>query len=395
MKKNFLITGILATSVFVFAADKIVKRTEIFSGKPAEPIVTQLVTPDYLAENTIQVAILLDTSNSMDGLIDQAKSRLWNIVNTLTTLKYDGKTPKIEIALYEYGNDGISDKNWIRKVTPLTQDLDLISEKLFSLKTNGGTEYCGAVIKDAVSQLEWNNSTNSMKLVYIAGNEAFNQEGINYKEAIADAKKKNIYINTIFCGSRDEGIRTFWQDGATQGNGKFFNIDSDRKVIYIPTPYDDRISECNLKLNDTYIGYGSAGNSKKIMQETQDQNAASISYSNSVERTVAKSKKAAYRNDSWDLVDKAESDKDYINKINTADLPYELKGKSKAEIAIIVDQKTKDRSTLQKEIAELAVKRQAFIDIEMKKRGGAESDDLGKAIESSIFDLAGKNGYKN
>ena len=110
---------------------------------------------------------------------------------------------------------------------------------------------------------------------------------------------------------------------------------------------------------------------------------------------MAKSKKAAYRNDSWDLVDKAESDKDYINKINTDDLPSELKGKSKAEIAIIVDQKTKDRSTLQKEIAELAVKRQAFIDIEMKKRGGAESDYLGKAIESSIFDLAGKNGYKN
>ena len=96
----------------------------------------------------------------------------------------------------------------------------------------------------------------------------------------------------------------------------------------------------------------------------------------------------------YTAVDKAESDKEYIHKINTDDLPSELKGKSKAEIAKIVDQKTKDRSTLQKEIAELAVKRQAFIDAEMKKRGGAESDDLGKAIESSIFDLAGKNGYK-
>jgi len=62
-----------------------------------------------LEENTkIQVAILLDTSGSMDGLIEQAKSRLWNIVNTLTTLKYSGKTPTIEIALYEYGNDGIA-----------------------------------------------------------------------------------------------------------------------------------------------------------------------------------------------------------------------------------------------------------------------------------------------
>ena len=62
-----------------------------------------------VVENTkIQVAILLDTSSSMDGLIEQAKSRLWNIVNTLTTLKYEGKTPDIEISLYEYGNDNLS-----------------------------------------------------------------------------------------------------------------------------------------------------------------------------------------------------------------------------------------------------------------------------------------------
>ncbi len=29
----------------------------------------------------IQVAILLDTSNSMDGLIDQARKQLWRVVN--------------------------------------------------------------------------------------------------------------------------------------------------------------------------------------------------------------------------------------------------------------------------------------------------------------------------
>ena len=63
------------------------------------------------SETKIQVAILLDTSNSMDGLIDQAKSRLWNIVNTLTTLKFKGKTPEIEIALYEYGNNNLSSKS--------------------------------------------------------------------------------------------------------------------------------------------------------------------------------------------------------------------------------------------------------------------------------------------
>lgn len=393
MKKNFLITGILASTILAFAATKIGKKTEIINRNPIQPTIENPISTIDLAENTIQVAILLDTSSSMDGLIDQAKSRLWNIVNTLTTLKYNGKAPKIEIALYEYGNDGISEKNWIRKVTPLTQDLDLISEKLFALKTNGGTEYCGAVIRDATNQLEWNDSEKSMKLIYIAGNEAFNQEGINYKEAIADAKKKNIYINTIFCGNREEGIRTYWQDGAINGNGKYFNIDSNQKVIYITTPYDDKISDCNVKLNATYIGYGSRGYEKKSMQAVQDQNAVSISKENAVERSVAKTKAAAYRNESWDMVDKAESDKDFINKIKTEDLPSELKGKTKAEIAKIVAQKTKDRADLQKEISELAVKRQTFIDNELKNRGDSSTDDLGKAIEKSILEIGKTKGY--
>jgi hypothetical protein len=118
---------------------------------------------DEKSGTKIQVAILLDTSNSMDGLIDQAKSRLWDIVNTLTTLKYQGRTPRIEIALYEYGNDGLSEKSdYIRKVAPMTADLDLISEKLFALRTNGGLEYCGAVIRKAVRALEWGDNPSDM-----------------------------------------------------------------------------------------------------------------------------------------------------------------------------------------------------------------------------------------
>ena len=393
MKKKILITGILASGILAFASVKMANKTEITTRNVPKTQIEIPVSKVASAENTIQVAILLDTSSSMDGLIDQAKSRLWNIVNTLTTLKYKGKAPKIEIALYEYGNDGISDKNWIRKITPLTQDLDLISEKLFALKTNGGTEYCGAVIKDAASQLEWNNSENSMKLVYIAGNEAFNQEGINYKEAIAEAKKKGIFINTIFCGNREEGIRTFWQDGATYGNGKYFNIDSDQKVIFVPTPYDDRISECNVKLNATYLGYGSKGYEKKSAQVAQDRNAASMSEANAVERTVAKSKATAYRNESWDLVDKAEKDKGFLGKIKNEDLPEELKGKSTSEITKIVAQKSEDRSNLQKEIEVLAKKRQDYIDAELKKRGDSKTDDLGKAIEKSIQEIGLKKGY--
>lgn len=362
-------------------------REVVESNISSEPKIT--VSKD----NKIQVALLLDTSNSMDGLIDQAKSRLWNIVNTLTTLKYNGQAPQVEIALYEYGNDGLKDENYIRQVTPLTQDLDLVSEKLFALSTNGGSEYCGAVIRDASTNLKWDGNEKSMKLIYIAGNEAFDQGKINYKETISGAKKKNIYTNTIFCGSRDEGIQTFWQNGASLGDGKFFNIDSDRKVIYIETPYDVKISQYNSKLNDTYISYGSRGSEMKSKQTTQDSNAEMQSASNAVERAVSKSKKNAYKNDHWDLVDKVEKDKSYISSIREEELPSELKGKSKDEINKIVAQKSADRDKIQKEIEVLAKQRQNFIDSEMKKRGNSDGDDLGKAIEKSILELGKKNGY--
>ncbi|MCX8532991.1 hypothetical protein [Chryseobacterium luquanense] len=344
-------------------------------------------------DNKIQVALLLDTSNSMDGLIDQAKSRLWNIVNTLTTLKYNGKAPQVEIALYEYGNDGLSDENFIRQVTPLTQDLDLVSEKLFALKTNGGNEYCGAVIRDASINLKWDGNEKSMKLIYIAGNEPFDQGRINYKETVPQAKKKNIYTNTIFCGGRDEGIQSNWQNGAVLGDGKFFNIDSDQKVIYIETPYDVKISQYNSQLNDTYISYGSRGSEMKNKQAIQDVNAESVSSSNAVERAVSKSKKNAYKNDHWDLVDRVEKDKSYISSVKEEELPSELRGKSKAEITKIVAQKSSDREKIQKEIEVLAKKRQEFIDVETKKRGNSESDDFGKAIEKSIAEIAKRNGY--
>ena len=374
----------------------VVMSTTVFFGcnnTKAQPLEAKTTTQQIQEEDKsrIQVALLLDTSNSMDGLIDQAKSRLWNIVNTLTTLKYEGKTPDIEIALYEYGNDNLSEQsNFIRQVTPLTTDLDLISEKLFALKTNGGNEYCGAVIQDATKQLKWDDGAVNMKLIYIAGNEAFTQGTVNYKEAIATALQNKIFINTIFCGNQAQGINGLWKDGADKGQGKFFTIDSNAAVQYINTPFDDQISKCNDKMNDTYIGYGSLGESKKINQMAQDKNAESVSYANKTERAISKSKKV-YTNTNWDLVDKVKEDKDVLTKLKKEELPKEYQNKTKEEIKVIVAQKTQQREQLQKEIAELAKKRQEFIDAEAKKKN--TQDDLGDAIGSSIVSLAKSKGF--
>ncbi len=91
----------------------------------------------------IKVALLLDTSNSMDGLIDQAKAQLWQVVNALSYAKCKEESPNLKIALYEYGNDNLNaEEGYLRQVIAFSDDLDEISKSLFSLTTNGGNEYC-------------------------------------------------------------------------------------------------------------------------------------------------------------------------------------------------------------------------------------------------------------
>ena len=101
----------------------------------------------------IQLAILLDTSSSMNGLIDQTRNQLWQVVNEFAKAEQNGIKPSLEVAIYEYGNSRLSSNTgFIRQVSALTGELDEVSEALFSLTTNGGSEYCGYAIKTAVNQ---------------------------------------------------------------------------------------------------------------------------------------------------------------------------------------------------------------------------------------------------
>ncbi|HEU0126531.1 MAG TPA: hypothetical protein VFQ56_09500, partial [Flavobacterium sp.] len=132
------------------------------------------------------------------------------------------------------------------------------------------------------------------------------------------------------------------------------------------------------------------GAEKKMNQAMQDQNAKKVSASNYTDRAVSKSK-AVYKNDSWDLVDKVKDDAGAISKIQKEELPAELKNKSTAEIQTIVNEKKKERETIQKEISVLAKKRQEYIDTESKKT--KKQDDLGNTINSSILAFAKVKGY--
>ena len=339
----------------------------------------------------IKVALLLDTSNSMDGLINQAKAQLWDIVNELSYAKCEHETPNLEIALYEYGNDNLSSQEgYIRQVIGFTSDLDDISEKLFSLTTNGGNEFCGQVIQSSLNQLEWGKNPDDLKLVFIAGNEPFTQGKVHYKDAATNAKEKDVIVNTIFCGNYEQGINGMWKEGALLTNGDYMAINHNEKIVQIVTPYDKVILELNVRLNKTYIPYGRSGQSKISLQAEQDAKAASVNDEIKLKRAVSKSSRF-YKNASWDLVDAA-SDKNFkYENLKKEELPKELQGKSKAQIKAYVAKKNVERSAIQKQIQELNTKRKQYI---VKENKNAKKNDLESAMIQSIKRQAEKKNYK-
>jgi len=340
----------------------------------------------------VQLAILLDTSNSMDGLIAQAKTQLWNIVNEFATAKQDGKAPRVQVALYEYGNQGLEkSKGFVRQVVPLTDDLDKLSEQLFSLKTNGGDEYCGWVIRDATKDLAWDDSPKTYKAIFIAGNEPFTQGSVNYVDSCKGAIAKGIIVNTIHCGPEQEGINGKWKDGAALADGRFLVINQDARMTNIAAPQDKDIVILNGKLNSTYIAYGSAGGAGKARQEAQDANAAAAPAGSTVLATRAASKSSAnYSNARWDLVDKAK-EKDFdISKLKDEELPEELRKLSLEERKAFVAKKTAEREALQKELGALATAREKFVAEKLKEKG--KDNTLATAVTGAVREQASKKG---
>lgn len=331
---------------------------------------------------TVQLAILLDTSNSMDGLIDQAKTQLWTIVNEFAKTELAGQRPELEVALYEYGNRGLSATDgYVRMVSPLTNDLDDISEKLFALTTNGGEEYCGRVILDSVQQLDWKKGR-GLRSIFIAGNEEFTQGDVKYQVACKAAVEKGITVSTIFCGDRSEGIQTGWEDGAQLADGSYLCINQDHRSRSIKTPHDADLVRLSTELNSTYIPYGDeeAREAFEDRQKAQDANAAKATVSAAASRAGFKAS-ALYRNSGWDLVDALAEGKVELENLKSEQLPEKLQGMTIEQRREYLAEVAEKRKQVQQQIKDLTAERDAFLAKERVRLAKEAPEEAAAAAE--------------
>lgn len=342
----------------------------------------------------VQVALCLDTSSSMDGLIDSAKRKLWDVVNELARAK---PAPDLRVALYSYGNNAYDRKTgWVRQEIDLTSDLDRVAEKLFALRATtvrGGDEYVARVCREAVDRLRWSDDARALKVIFVCGNESAEQDPqVKLKTVAEAAVRKGIIVNTIYCGSPADRDAPSWRDFARLSEGRFTAIDQDRGTVTIATRYDKELAELSGKLNGTYCFAGKDGKALAENQRKQDENALHLGTATAASRATSKAGDL-YRFGGQDLVERLLREPKFdVKKVAVEELPPELRKMKPEEREKHVKKLAAERTAIRKRINELAGKRDAYIREEMKKRPSAAQRAFDEAVRGALRDQAKAKG---
>lgn len=340
----------------------------------------------------VDLVIALDVSGSMSGLIESAKQRLWDVVNELAQAQ---PQPDLRLAILTYGNPAYgAQSGYVNIDMPFTRDLDAVMQTLFSFGTNGGDEYVARVVSTSVHNLDWSNRTDAMKILFVAGNEAANQDpAVSVMQATQAAASKGIVVNTIYCGSEGDEIVAGWKNVASLTNGLFANIDQNAAAVAnIATPMDEELARLNQELNQTYVAYGEQGGRYKRNQSAQDTNAATMSMPSVASRTIAKAG-ALYKNEDWDLVDAVEAGKD-VAEMEVENLPEKMQAMDAEERKEYVEELTEQRADITSEIDALAKKRVAYIAVERERLAETGDEGFDAALIEGLKELARKRGFE-
>jgi hypothetical protein len=347
----------------------------------------------YPAEEyeSIDVAICLDTSQSMQKLIDAARIKLWEIVNDLALAE---PMPRLRVALITYGaRPRTEDDGWVRVHTPLTEDLDLVSQRLFELKTSGDKEYLGRVLAVALDELEWTESEESLRLLFIAGNERADQDmEVDFREMSRDAARRGIAVNAIFCGKPARAISGGWEEMARLGGGQFASIDLRRELTKMSTPYDEELAKLSGDLNRTFVPLGDRGRTGQENQALQDKNARSMSLAVAASRAEAKS--SPLYSASWDLLSALESGRLTLEEVDESELPEEMQAMSLDERQRYLEELLLEREELRQQILRLSAQRREQLIREGAAGADADARSFDRAVRRAIRQQARKKGFE-
>jgi len=376
-----------------------------------------------LAQPTIEIGLLLDSSGSMGGLITKTRNTLWEVLSVLDDAHKDGEVPKVSLGLYSYGNNLNKDaKDQIVMLSNLSTDHDSLSNKLFDLSASGSQEYAGLVISKSVDELAWTEKAD-FKALFLAGNETLIQGEVSVGVASSKATKNDIIVNTIFAedefsishkypsrtlgtrapvsknplahggsgrGSFDSDIKKEWIDLALISGGSFAHISNNEVLPHIETPYDQMLLDLDQQLNKTFVYFGKSGQLSYQQMIDLDSQISSSSSSAMISRGRYKVGHA-YKPTKWDLVQAYFDNTVELSDIDFKTLPKELQTFTQEQLIdhLMLQKQLRDKITL--ETKNLYTKHKEFVD---KKRAEMDEKSIEMVMIESLKSQLKSKGFK-
>lgn len=327
----------------------------------------------------IDVAFVLDTTGSMGGLIDGAKKKIWSIVNTLLT---GVPLPEVRVALVGYRDQG---DDYVTRRHDFSDNIDEIFGQLQAFEAGGGgdhPEYVEKALAEAIDDLSWKEGR-ALRIIFLVGDAPPHEyeDGLDLPTLCEKAVRKEIIINTVRCGG-DSKTEEVWQDIARRSEGSYLSIDQSGGMTAVATPFDAAIGDANDRLVETRLIYGSAeyqeaATYRLALQKGLDADAkAGCATWNSFNGRID-------RQDLLDACAAAESIDETLAAIDEKSLPPELRELPAAERKARIEELLARRKVVQEELAELASKREAFLEQKLAELEG-EGDSFDQGVLETL-----------
>jgi len=347
----------------------------------------------------IDIVYCLDLSASTNGLIDDVRDKLWDVINHVNSYR---PSPNFRVGVVAFSRPSFGQKNYyVQVLSPLTNDFDALAYTLYKLRPSieKGDQFVGKALQAAVSDLNWTNNDDAIKLIYVVGNGRVDSGGGNqFRGACENATKNGIAIHSLYCRNKKYNLKEVagWREIARLSNGEQFDVKVNKKAPQVLVSEDQQsLFHLSEQLNSTYVYHGKNGSLRYKMMTTLDEHALKSSPMDFQSRLFYKiSDHYQYHQSKWDLVDYLKSTSADFDKVKFEFLPDSLQDETPESLyQIALQLKNKRNIVIKKLRTHLPYNRQATVNRVYVESNMYQADIFDRIIVRSLDKVALTGGY--
>ena len=347
---------------------------------------------------SIDVVLCLDLSGSTNGLLDDVREKLWDVINQVNSYR---PAPELRIGVVAFSRPSFGAKSgYVKVLQKLTNDFDQLSFELYKLKPTieKGDQLVGEAIRVSVKQMNWSDDKDALKVIFLVGNGMVNAGVDNYRESCELASERKIVIHSLYCRTRNNAEKELpgWREIARLTGGEQYDIRIHKRTPLVLTSTNiPEFRELAGQLTGTYLYYGENGLERYKMMASIDKNALLANEMTFESRLFYKiSDRYQFHQQNWDLIDHLKMTNSALEDINMTFLPDSLKFTTPANVRNVALQlKDKRSKTIMDLRRHIPYDRQITINKRLEDRDIDKSDIFERVVINTLNRMAAEKGF--